>query len=388
MESTPRNYEVLVQETYEAILSDGDVAIDVGAHQGRHCIPMAERVFPHGKVLAFEPLPICRKMLDKEVTAYYPELAGVLKVYPYALSDFTGTTEFVVAKDALAYSGLKERQYDWPTELERIPIEVKRLDDLCLDLPSLRFLKIDAEGGEYHILKGAVQTLRKFRPAVAFEFGVNSIAEYRITPAEMARFWTEQRYKIYGIIGNYLRENDFVASAEAQTIWDYVAVPAEDTVLESTVARLLAKPPDWHRVTTHLDAADYNANLVGGIPPLIGFHGLKQWLVKRIAGLVSYGTKLITSPQRACNRSLLRSLRALLKLLRDREAQAAKQANRAVELEGVVCALSQRLQLQQDQLTRLTRSSAERDAQLAEMEKAFRFLPGAEWGEYRSDQAA
>src|SRR5262249_43627312 len=157
----------------------------------------------------------------------------------------------------------------------------------------------------------------------------------------------------------YLPESDFIASAEAQTIWDYVAVPEEDVVLENTIVQVLSRPPDWHRVTTHLDAADYNANLVGGIPPLVGFRGLKQWLAKRLAGLVSYGTKVITSPQRACSRSLLRSLRALLKVLRDREAQAAKQANRVVELEGVVCALSQRLQLQQDQLTRLTRTLAE-----------------------------
>jgi FkbM family methyltransferase len=162
------HYEVLVQEVYEAVLQEGDIAIDVGAHHGRHCLAMAEKVFPTGKVLAFEPLPMCRKSLEKEIADYFPELARVLTVHPYALSNFTGTTEFVVAKDALAYSGLKERQYDWPTKLERIPIGVWQLDDLCRDLPSVRFLKIDAEGGEFDILQGAVQTLRRCRPVVAF----------------------------------------------------------------------------------------------------------------------------------------------------------------------------------------------------------------------------
>jgi hypothetical protein len=311
-----------------------------------------------------------------------------LTVYPYALGDFAGLTEFVVARDALAYSGLKERQYDWPTELERIAVEVKRLDDLCLDLPALRYLKIDAEGGEYHILKGAIQTLRKFRPVVAFEFGMNSIAEYHITPAEMARFWGEQQYKVYGIIGNYLTEGDFIASAEAQNIWDYLAVPAEDAVLESTVVSVLNRPPAWHRVTTHLDAADHNANLIGGIPPLVGFRGLKRWLVKRIAALILSGSKILTGPQRGCSRALLRSLRALLKILRDREQETAKQTEHALELQEQVQALSRRLQVQQDQLTRLIGSLAERDARLAEVEEALSLGKKSSQQEYPVDQAA
>jgi FkbM family methyltransferase len=130
MKTTVRNFEVLVQETYEAILGDGDIAIDIGAHHGRHCIAMAQRVFPRGQVLAFEPLPACRQILTQEIAAYYPELAKVIHIYPYALADFAGDTEFVVAKDALAYSGLKERKYDWPTSLERIPVQARRLDDL------------------------------------------------------------------------------------------------------------------------------------------------------------------------------------------------------------------------------------------------------------------
>ena len=131
---------------------------------------MAERVFPHGKVLAFEPLPSCRIQLEQELVAYRAELAKVLTLYPYALSDTPGTADFVVARDALAYSGLRQRTYDWPTRLRRIPVDVKRLDDLCLGLPALHFIKIDAEGAEYSILKGATGCLRKFRPVVAFEF--------------------------------------------------------------------------------------------------------------------------------------------------------------------------------------------------------------------------
>jgi FkbM family methyltransferase len=381
MNNPVRNYEVLVQETYETVLRRGDIAVDVGAHQGRHCIGMAEKVFPDGKVLAFEPLPMCREVIAKELQEYDADLARILTVYPFALSDRSGTTEFVVAKDALAYSGLKERQYDWPTQLERIPIEVRRLDDLCQALPSLRYLKIDAEGGEYHILKGAEQTLQRCRPVVAFEFGANSIAAYGITVAEMARFWSEQNYKVFGITGMPLSETDLEVYAAMQIFWDYVAVPAEDSALQRTVANVLGRPPGWERVTVHLDATEHNLSRLG-IPPSLGIHGIKRWLAQRAAALITYATRVVIAPQRASLRSLMRSLRALLHILRDQERAAAWHSARVAELASAVDALSQRLQLQQDQLTCQAEQLAHREAQLVELTRAVSLLskemqPGA-----------
>jgi FkbM family methyltransferase len=343
MQSSPVNYEVLVQETYEAILRNGDVAIDVGAHRGRHSLAMAEKVFPAGQVLAFEPLPMCRVRLEKEVVDYRPELSHILKVHPYALSDFSGRTEFVVAKDALAYSGLKKRQYDGPTELQYIPVDVKRLDDVCENLQSVRYIKIDAEGGEFHILKGAVRTLKRFRPAVAFEFGMNSIAEYNVTPLQMAQFWSEQGYQVYNILGTCLTEKAFVASAEVQSLWDYVALPAEDVSLQRTLVNVLSRLPDWHRVSAHLDSADYHVKMAGSIPPMVGFRGIRGWLIQRIARLFVFGNQVVSGPQKACSQSLLYSVRALLGILRDHAKEAGCQNARLAELAVQVAELRQQL---------------------------------------------
>ncbi len=366
MQSYPPNYEGLVQETYEAILQNGDIAIDVGAHRGRHALLMAERVFPAGQVLAFEPLPMCRAGLEDEVVAYRHELADILKLHPCALSDYTGTTEFVVAKDALAYSGLKKRQYDGPTELDYIPIEVKRLDDVCEHLQSIRFIKIDAEGGEYHILKGAVRTLQRCRPAVTFEFGLNSLAEYKVTPLQMAQFWAEQGYQVYNILGACLSEQEFVASAEVQSLWDYVAVPAEDVALQRMVVEALSKPPDWHRVSVHLDYADHQVKLAAGIPPLVGFRGIKGWLVKRIAKLIVYLNQVVAGPQKACSQSLLYSTRALLHILRDRAKEEAFQSVRLAQLAAQVTELRQQLLCREQDFTRQSELLAQVRNQLAE----------------------
>src|SRR5262245_55108674 len=108
MENIPVDYELVVQETYEAVLRDGDIALDVGAHLGRHTIPTPNEVGTTGRVFAFEPLPMCRDELVRDLRGPHAGLAPRVTVYPYALADYAGETLFVVARDALAYSGLRE----------------------------------------------------------------------------------------------------------------------------------------------------------------------------------------------------------------------------------------------------------------------------------------
>ena len=230
------DYEAQVQKVYETILNPGDVAIDVGAHLGRHLIPMARCVAPTGRILAFEPLPMCREYLTATFDQGCAELRPVVTIHGCALGESSGQAEFVIARDAIAYSGLKERTYDVPTTVEKIPIEVRRLDEFAQDLRSLAYIKIDAEGGELHILRGASGSIARFRPAITFEFGANAIREYGVTVLEMADFWIERRYWIFDILGRPLATREaFADSATHQQVWDYVSLPGEAIPLADRV---------------------------------------------------------------------------------------------------------------------------------------------------------
>jgi len=226
--AAPPDYEGALQVAYESFLRPGDTAIDVGAHVGRHTLPIARRVLPGGQVIAFEPLPFCRTMLE-DTLAF--ELGGArerVRVLPFALGERAASTEFVVAQDAPEYSGLQERVYDVPTRLERIPVEVRTLDELTADLDRLRYLKIDAEGGEYHILAGARALLRRLRPITTVEFGVNSCAKYGVTPQDLSRLLRELEYRCFDIRGRDVSDEAvFAASATRQEVWDYLAIPSE-----------------------------------------------------------------------------------------------------------------------------------------------------------------
>lgn len=125
------DYEQTVLEVYEAFLRPGMIAVDAGAHVGRHAFEMARLVASNGHIYMFEPLPpMIAELKKKRKIIMDAGLGAMMTLYPYALSNFSGTTEFCVATDALGYSGLKERRYDTPTAVERIQVEVHRLDDV------------------------------------------------------------------------------------------------------------------------------------------------------------------------------------------------------------------------------------------------------------------
>ncbi len=189
------DYEQLLEEFYRTLLKPGDVAIDAGAHVGRHTVPIARAVAPGGQVFAFEPLPSARTQLEQAVAGN-----AAVTVQPFALADREGEDEFVVAVDLPAYSGLKTRIYDGPTRLERIRVEVRMLDRLFANADRLDYIKIDAEGGELGILRGAAALLERFAPVVTFEFGANSLGSYGITVEDMAAFWADRPYAIFDIL--------------------------------------------------------------------------------------------------------------------------------------------------------------------------------------------
>lgn len=64
------DYERMLERFYCQVLQNGDIAVDVGAHIGRHTFPMASSIGTRGLVYAFEPLPVQFKnlvMVFKEI---------------------------------------------------------------------------------------------------------------------------------------------------------------------------------------------------------------------------------------------------------------------------------------------------------------------------------
>lgn len=230
------DYESLLQDYYESFLKPGDYAIDIGAHVGRHTIPIAKKVAPNGRVFAYEPIYTCREKLIKSIKHDENNLEEVITTYPYALSDRKGNSEFTIFIDDPGYSGLKARSGANTSKTERIVVDVRTLDDHLAGLKSLEYIKIDAEGGEFDILKGGVNLIKKFRPVVTFEFGESSYSVYGVIPENVFRFWKELNYRIFDILGReILDEATFVRSSIDQIVWDYIAIPNESELATKNI---------------------------------------------------------------------------------------------------------------------------------------------------------
>lgn len=150
-------------------LSADSNCLEVGANQGIFLHDIC-RVAPDGHHIAYEPI----KHLSGKLAQRFP----TVEVRQRALSDHDGNAEFlrVIDPGFQGLSGLADhvdlasRPSGIQTEL--ITVVTERLDDHLPSgwLPS--FVKIDVEGAEHLVLRGALDALRQARPVVAFEHGL------------------------------------------------------------------------------------------------------------------------------------------------------------------------------------------------------------------------
>jgi FkbM family methyltransferase len=152
--------------TFHRVLHRPGTLLDVGAHDGAFTLPLAR--LPRSRVLAFEPLPSAFGRL-REAVAGLPNV----EVRQEALGDHRGEAVLTVplldgvpneqwASTAKRYAGL-----DPLVTERRITVPLRRLDEF--GLADLTAVKLDAEGAEYDVLRGARETLARNRPILSVE---------------------------------------------------------------------------------------------------------------------------------------------------------------------------------------------------------------------------
>ena len=233
------DYEASLEAFYRQLPLEAGTVIDVGAHVGRHAIPLANQVGCKGIVHAFEPIPYIRNLLLQNL-----ELAKLNNVilYPIALTNKPATVQFHYIPNLAGQSGIKARHsYDQaPSETQLIDLFARPLDDLLAGI-DVDFIKIDIEGGELDMLQGAVSILERARPIVSFECGAAAFLGYHDRPQEIFNLFDQRGYAVHSILGDLMPdEESFAMASYAQSFWDYVAFPLEKVDL----ARLLETKAD------------------------------------------------------------------------------------------------------------------------------------------------
>ncbi len=168
------------------ILRGGEAFIDVGANVGVFSL-MAVHHFSH--VLSFEPMPeTCSLLLKNRDLSFSGDkstLKDKMKVFPIAISNENRDDH--IFSNPLNLGGSKLGEFsdgykkDFPqfSNWKSHEVICRPLDEMVVenDIDAISLIKIDVEGFEVDVIKGAVASIEKFEPVLYVE--VSSESSYR-----------------------------------------------------------------------------------------------------------------------------------------------------------------------------------------------------------------
>ena len=233
------DWETVLEVSYMTLLVGlpAPGVLDIGGHSGRHA-KIFTSVLHAGHVVVFEPLPPLAAALEKEFL-----LCANVKVVACALSNWRGATTFVVKTSAPEESGLRARlSYNDGAEgdLQEIKVRVETLDDFSIPF-KVDFIKIDTEGGEVDILKGAAKLLRRDQPIVSVEYGPSGFGAYGHTAETLYDLADDQGYDLYDLFGNRFASREEWSACVGRFYWDYLMIPrGRAAALANRIAALRA----------------------------------------------------------------------------------------------------------------------------------------------------
>lgn len=151
-------------EVYRYLISkmkEGDVFIDVGAHVGKYALQAAKIVGSRGLVIAIEPFPGNYSALLKGISLN--NLKNIIALNLAAWNENCKLRLFIT--EVSSHHSVKNN------DLEFIQVEAQTIDSILekLNVTTCDWIKIDAEGAEYEIIKGLEKCLRNIRPKFIIE---------------------------------------------------------------------------------------------------------------------------------------------------------------------------------------------------------------------------
>lgn len=202
--------------------------VDIGAHIGSVIADVQFRR-PLARIVAFEPIPEKATALRRK----FPTVA----VHQLALWDSEGQVSFFVDDARSAYSSLHHQ-----AGTREITVPTRRLDAVLGDV-SIDVIKLDVEGAELGVLRGATGVLQKSRPIIMFESGPE--IRFNFTKQSMFEFFRSNEYDIFAPnrlahTGEAMTLDAFLDSHEyPRRTTNYFALPSERTSAIRAQARLI-----------------------------------------------------------------------------------------------------------------------------------------------------
>lgn len=207
--------------------------VDVGAHIGS-VIAEVRACNPRVRIVAIEALP--------EKAAHLARRFPDVEVHGVALGDRQAEVSFFVDRKHSGYSSLAPDRRD-AADTVRVTVPMRRMDDVVPRTLPVDVVKIDVEGAELGVLRGATGLVARCRPVVVFESGPDDCAALGFSIEALYDWFAERAYEVLvpdrvAHDGPSLGRDGFVeAHYYPHRSLDYFAVPAERRTEIRDVAR-------------------------------------------------------------------------------------------------------------------------------------------------------
>ncbi len=199
----PTNYEPIKQKFLRERCIPESTVIDAGAHIGMYSVFMSKYVGASGRVVAFEPTPATRVQLE---TMLKLNSCSNVEVRSEALWSKSGVKKFFDSLDPVScVNGFADMATGMHYEVETLSLDE-------LNLTSVSCIKIDVEGSEIELLKGASSVISKYRPYMTMEVHPRNI---RVLGSSLDNLWELLvSYGYYISIGNTILDKEYFVHLE------------------------------------------------------------------------------------------------------------------------------------------------------------------------------
>jgi len=180
-------YESHVVRAMRKHVRPGAVAYDIGAHIGYLTLTLSRLVGPHGTVVAVEADPRNRSTLAANIDANHSTNVTIIGE---AVSDSVGVISFATFPTYSSVGHISTGEL--PDDAVVLEVPATTIDELAFGgtHPPPTFIKIDVEGTETLVLRGAERTMRELRPTIICE------ARRGETLDELAALAVDARYDL------------------------------------------------------------------------------------------------------------------------------------------------------------------------------------------------
>lgn len=168
-------------------ISPGDVFVDVGAHIGTYSVIASKKGCK--KVIAYEPSFFTRNLLRKSLKIN--NVMRTVDVRSTCLSNCAGERDFYfLPGKAEGKCGLLK-----VNGFSKTKVRVDTLDNECDKLGIIPdHIKIDVEGTEFDVLKGADSILRQYKPSLFLSLHPGALTKLKIKPEMILEYLTQRGY--------------------------------------------------------------------------------------------------------------------------------------------------------------------------------------------------